>query len=163
MKKSIVLTLFLLLLAVAAAAHIIAMDSGVWYGPELLTNGDFSAWTGDDPDGWAVSGTEDAGSYVTENPAGSCQIISDGDFMAIQQDPGWVAGKKYKIVIITAAVATNQIALSEVGESGIGVVTAAGKYTFEHTVVSGGLFRIYRDGAVATNAIIASLSVREIN
>lgn len=35
-------------------------------GAELLTNGDFSAWTGDNPDGWSVSGESGTDPEVTE-------------------------------------------------------------------------------------------------
>ncbi len=35
-------------------------------GAELLTNGDFSAWTGDNPDGWTVTGEVGADPEVTE-------------------------------------------------------------------------------------------------
>jgi hypothetical protein len=35
-------------------------------GAELLTNGDFSAWTGDNPDGWTVTGESGGDPEVTE-------------------------------------------------------------------------------------------------
>ena len=35
-------------------------------GAELLVNGDFSAWTGDDPDGWTVSGEVGADPEMSE-------------------------------------------------------------------------------------------------
>lgn len=35
-------------------------------GPELLTNGDFSAWTGDNPDGWTVGGEAGSDPMVTQ-------------------------------------------------------------------------------------------------
>lgn len=35
-------------------------------GSELLTNGDFSAWTADDPDGWTVSGESGSDPEVSE-------------------------------------------------------------------------------------------------
>lgn len=35
-------------------------------GPELLTNGGFSAWTGDDPDGWTVTGESGSDPEMTE-------------------------------------------------------------------------------------------------
>jgi len=46
-------------------------------GSEELTNGNFTAWTGDDPDNWSVL-LEDVNNYVTENPANNAQVVSDG-------------------------------------------------------------------------------------
>lgn len=43
---------------------------------EYLTNGDFTNWTGDNPDNWTVA-NEDANNYVTENPAGVMNIVSN--------------------------------------------------------------------------------------
>ncbi len=45
------------------------------YGSELITNGDFTNWTGDDPDGWTLLFTEDANNYVTE-VAGKARFYS---------------------------------------------------------------------------------------
>lgn len=39
-------------------------------GAELLTNGDFSAWTGDNPDGWTVLGESGGDPEVTERDPG---------------------------------------------------------------------------------------------
>ena len=39
-------------------------------GAELVVNGDFSAWTGDDPDGWTVAGEVGADPEVSEVGAG---------------------------------------------------------------------------------------------
>ena len=54
-------------------------------GSELVVNGDFTNWTGDNPNGWLLNATEDGNNYVTEN-AGKCQIIGDGSVpMGIRQ------------------------------------------------------------------------------
>lgn len=45
------------------------------YGGELLSNGDFANWTGDDPDDWTVQ-NEDANNYVTE-AAGKARLVSN--------------------------------------------------------------------------------------
>lgn len=52
-------------------------------GTELATNGDFSAWTGDNPDGWIVSG-ENASNYITE-VSGKARIVSDGTAVTMYQ------------------------------------------------------------------------------
>jgi hypothetical protein len=67
-----------------------------WEGSDLVTNGDFSAWTGDDPDNWTVS-AEDANNYITQN-GNAAQIISDGvGFIQMGQTAILSVGKKYKV------------------------------------------------------------------
>jgi hypothetical protein len=46
-------------------------------GSELVTNGNFAAWTGDDPDSWALNAAEDANNYITQSPAGKAHIHTD--------------------------------------------------------------------------------------
>ncbi|HSF80931.1 MAG TPA: hypothetical protein VLA49_06835 [Anaerolineales bacterium] len=46
------------------------------FGAELLENGGFTAWTGDNPDSWTVA-LEDANNYITENPAGKANLVSN--------------------------------------------------------------------------------------
>lgn len=53
-------------------------------GAELLTNGDFSAWSGDNPTGWTLSGAESGTVYVSE-AAGAARIVSDGSNFGIYQ------------------------------------------------------------------------------
>jgi len=45
-------------------------------GAELLSNSDFSAWTGDNPDSWTVTG-EDANNTISEHADGA-RLVSDG-------------------------------------------------------------------------------------
>lgn len=54
-------------------------------GAELVTNGNFSAWTADNPDGWSLNTAETGALYVTQNPSGQCQLVSDGASFRIQQ------------------------------------------------------------------------------
>jgi len=55
-------------------------------GAEALVNGNFAAWTGGDPDNWTLNAVEDGTNYVSENPAGQAQIVSDnGKAMGVKQ------------------------------------------------------------------------------
>src|SRR3990167_5346223 len=47
-------------------------------GENLLLNGNFTDWTGDNPDNWNVS-LEDAGNYVEESPTGTLHFVTDGN------------------------------------------------------------------------------------
>lgn len=71
-------------------------------GDELITNGDFSAWTGDNPDGWTyVNG--DANNYV-ENVDDECHLVSNGSFFGIKQVGVAEVGQRYLISVdITVA------------------------------------------------------------
>jgi hypothetical protein len=53
-------------------------------GAELVTNGDFSAWTNDNPDGWEVS-TENENVYVTQDEDGA-KFVSDGGYINLAQN-----------------------------------------------------------------------------
>jgi hypothetical protein len=75
-------------------------------GSEEVTNGDFSAWTGDDPDGWSITG-EDAGNYFTED-SGKCRIVSDGGNLYMSQIVLNV-GKYYIISIDVTDVTSGEL------------------------------------------------------
>lgn len=76
-----------------ARGGVFVHDPGIWdvqgnaargsptAGAELVVNGDFAAWTGDDPDDWPLHVPEDANNYVAENPAGECQFVSDASIV----------------------------------------------------------------------------------
>lgn len=75
--------------------------TGLWsanpaLGLEELLNGDFSAWTADNPDNWSVP-AEDANNYVTENPAGKCQLVWNNVIYIGQST--LVTGKWYRATI----------------------------------------------------------------
>lgn len=94
-----------------------------YHGSELFSNGDFSAWTGDDPDDWTIDGTEDAGSYVTENPAGQCQIVSDGDTMGILQNVT-AANKLYRVVVTVKTVTSGALYVYASSIGNVGTLVA---------------------------------------
>jgi len=67
-------------------------------GDDLVVNGDFYNWTGDNPDGWTIQGSENGSNFVTESPSGKLKIVSDGSLIGIQQDILTV-GKTYTITV----------------------------------------------------------------
>ena len=70
-------------------------------GPELLTNGDFSSWTGDNPTDWGISGTETGTTYISES-AGRCRLVTDGPIIAMSQNV-LTAGAWYTTTVDVAA------------------------------------------------------------
>ena len=100
-------------------------------GAELLTNGNFSAWSGDNPTGWFLNWTENATNYVTE-VAGKARIVSDnGASVIIYQSP-MTAGAWYSAQVEISAI------------------TGAGKIMF------GSSGTIYTREFTATGTIIAT-------
>jgi hypothetical protein len=96
------------------------------YGPDLITNGDFANWTGDDPDGWVVSETPPGA--VTEGVSGGCRIYSPAsEFVSLSQVTMEI-GKTYRVLAEVSAFvegsvvvqhgSTTEISLSNVGKYG---------------------------------------------
>ena len=59
----------------------------------VIVNGDFADWTGDDPDIWSAP-SEDADNYVTE-AVGGCRIVSDGSIATQIRQSVLTTGKSY--------------------------------------------------------------------
>lgn len=75
------------------------MRGAVRLGTELLGSaGSFSSWTGDVPNGWAV--TEEAGTVV-QSPTGSVRISGEDVWISWS---GLTVGNQYQIEILTTAV-----------------------------------------------------------
>jgi len=65
---------------------------------ELVTNGDFTNWTSDNPDGWTVD--ESSGIDVTESSAGGqVRFVGDNTSATIWQPGILTPGKKYVIQV----------------------------------------------------------------
>ena len=81
------------------ADNLFAFLKTVWgraitYGPEKLTNGNFSAWTDDDPDGWSVVNEFGSDPEISEvgtaenhggSGTGSCNIYTSGASVILRQ------------------------------------------------------------------------------
>jgi hypothetical protein len=127
-------------------------------GDELVTNGDFTAWTADDPDGWTVTEVGDATSNVTENPAGELQMISDGTVTSITQAI-LTAGQFYRITVDVVTVTSGQIRL-RLG-SGVNVKHYTGTGVQVVTGIGEGTNLEYRMNTVA-NVTIDDVSVQQL-
>lgn len=62
----------------AVNTPVVATTGGPLNDGNVVTNGNFSAWTGDNPDGWTLDFTEDAGRYVTE-VSGKARFVSNAE------------------------------------------------------------------------------------
>jgi hypothetical protein len=92
------------------ALLVAALLSGGGLGPELITNGDFSAWTGGNPDGWTV--TEDATDTVTQDGANNIVVLTDGGSIGngpqIAQTLSLDTSATYRYTIIVSAAGVFQ-------------------------------------------------------
>lgn len=76
-------------------------------GPELVVNGDFSAWTGDNPNNWIVN--EGANGYFTE-VAGTCRMVVTGSGVSMAQSI-LTNGAKYRFKVNLITVVSEQLSV----------------------------------------------------
>lgn len=132
-------------------------------GSELVTNGDFTNWTGDDPDDWTFNGSEDASNYVTENPAGEAQLVTDGTItLGIYQNI-LSQNTNYRILTDITAVTSGKV---DVFSGAVGVeasFSALGdsqeKY-FNSTTTNGNLS--WRSTTAIADITFDNISVKEV-
>jgi hypothetical protein len=98
-------------------------------GDELLTNGDFANWTGDDPDDWSVQ-NDDGSNYVTED-SGKCKFINAAGSvnLRIYQGGVFTKGKYYKVTMECTSFSGTGINITD-GVTGFGAIDSVGSFTF---------------------------------
>jgi len=119
--------------------------SNTGLGDTVLTNGDFTNWTGDNPDSWTVL-NEDANNYVTE-VSGQCRMYSNNTAtIQIKQSNVIYAGVTYRvdIDIVEAITGTIRFQFNGANFTAFGSV---GSFTHYITPTSDGYFAITRNEA----------------
>jgi hypothetical protein len=131
-------------------------------GPaELIVNGDFTAWTGDNPDGWTLGWTEDASNYVTE-VAGTCRVVGNGTLANGVRQSICTAKKWYVIVITLVSRASGSLKLSEAAVVDFRTsITSPGTYTTVYRSASGNALAFGR-GTGACDFVIDNVSTMEL-
>ena len=124
------------------------------YGPELLLNGDFSAWTGDNPDDWTLTPGEDGSNYITED-SGKCKLVSDGTHIQIAQVILTI-GLQYLAIIDITDVTAGGIKFGDVGVQQLADSTGSKEFLFTATDTD---FLVKRNIG-ATNVTFDNASVR---
>ena len=144
--------------SITAANPAVVACSG---GSELVTNGNFSAWTGDNPDNFSV--IEDANNYITESSG--CRIVSDNSlFSSISQTISLTTGYYY---IISINISDNTLGsikfrVRYAGLETYQVITGVGPHTYVFLATSNsGQFTVGRDAAC--DITITSASVKPIH
>lgn len=133
------------------------LDKSKGLGPELVTNGDFSQWSGDNPVGWNVQ-NEDATHYVTQHANGA-RFVSDTTtpIMALK-GYRFLAGKTYRVEIEVTDVVSGTV---KVDIENTSTILAAGVNRFTLTFTAGKDLNIYRNSA-NVDLVIKRVSVREL-
>lgn len=135
------------------------IDNPASRGAELVTNGDFSTWSSDNPVGWGLSYVETASEFVTQGSPGA-RLVSSGNFNEIAQNVGLVNGKAYEVIVqVTACV--GQGAVSNASASPI-TFTTPGWYRCIFTAVGGSIGLKRSIGGSSSDFTVASISCREV-
>jgi hypothetical protein len=129
---------------------------------ERITNGDFSAWTADNPDGWSVStdlpgGLESDDVKVTEDANGA-RIFTTGTNINLRQNPVMIVGTMYKVTIIVHSATSGDIKTTGLS-SNITNINASGTYTVT-TTASSTTLNIKRN--TACDIVVSSVSVKQV-
>ena len=139
--------------------------TGLWscvpvVGASLLTNGDFSAWTGDNPDWWSVY-AEDANNYTTQNPAGQCQIVSNGTITGVYKIGLLTAYTWYLVDFDLKAVVAGSLSVAFSGDANRQYNTPAdGLFFISRAGVSLNVY--FRRYSGATNVTIDNLLIKPL-
>jgi len=126
-------------------------------GNNIILNGYFANWSGDDPDNWNLSFVEDANNYVTE-VSGACRLTSDTLGKNINQNVAEV-GKAYRLNIDVNTVYAGGIKLVS-GSSTIVIYTIPGSKTIDF-VASGTQIAIQNSVAIS-DVEFDNMSIRKI-
>ena len=148
------------------SAKLVSNDLVAYYGldstvsTEKITNGDFSAWTNDNPDGWTIStdlsgGVESDDVKITEDANGA-RIYSTGTNIHMTQNVMTI-GATYEVTIVVHSVTTGDITTQNLSSNLS--INSAGTHTVTTTATATG-FRIKRNFPV--DMVISSVSVKEV-
>ena len=142
-----------------------ATNSALALGRRLTLNWDFANWTGaapnDQPDEFTVTEAGDATSKVTENPAGQCEMISDGTALILQQNvPTSYIGKSVKATIVVATYTSGGIT-PQIGTAIQANITSAGTFTYDIPVLDAADFFVKRQGGVGCDLHLSAMYIEQ--
>lgn len=125
---------------------------------ELLANPAFSAWTGDNPDGWTI--VESApNSQVTQNPAGFARFASDGTSLAARQTV-FTVGDTVILQADSAAAVSGSVSIGFLGgNENVLVVNGTGQYRAA-AIANNAIYNIKR--TAACDITLDSVSARKV-
>ena len=129
-------------------------------GNDLVTNGDFSNWTGDNPDNWTVNG-ETSDNTISQSGNAVRMLNTTGDLIEITQNI-LTANKTYKVTIDCTAISSGAFRVQdtdEVTEFPINPINSTGSYV-GYFKATGATLRIIRNAEV--DATFTNVTCREV-
>ena len=149
-----------------AIGYIKSAGTGETLGEELITNGSFTAWTGDTPDGWTYFNHLDGTRYVEESPAGQCHFVdTDKANFSIQTGTN-VQGALYKGSIDVKAVVSDGIYFGPVpaNSAEVPMITTTGVKTYYGAASSAvnRAFYVSRYGVAAGDVTFDDISFKQV-
>lgn len=141
-------------------------------GADVIVNGDFSAWTGDDPDSWAVIGEVGADPEVSEVGTGEghggvgtgmANLFSSAtNFRPQLQQTILTIGKWYRVETVIDTITSGVITIHDTA-NGLGQKTFGGAGTkIQVGRALSTVFDLQGGSSLPTDITLASASVKEI-
>lgn len=127
---------------------------------ELLSNGDFAQWSGDNPVGWGLSMAETATEYVTQGSPGLRLVSTLGNFTEVSFAAGCVVGKTYEAMVVVSAC-TGTGGLANQSQTPI-TFTAPGIYRAVFVASNASVSLKRAVGGAATDFTVTLASLKEV-
>ena len=139
-------------------------DGGFLLGSEMVVNGNFSFWSGNNPNNWSVVETGFS-SEITQSPSGQCSFIHTGGFSfpSISQNLGLVIDQQYQLKLNLNAIpsgATLTISNSGTSIASLNSASGTGLKTIDF-VAAGDTLTIQAVIFGFSNVTIDNVSVKE--
>lgn len=132
-------------------------------GDERVTNGNFSAWTGDDPDGWFLIEAGDATSNISQDPVGQCRLVSDGTVVSLKQNNILVPGRRYELQFTITATSGLGIGVRNYATTDVYKThTLPGTYTLRFTSIDAGI-AFQRPVGGPSDTTLDNISIKEVS
>jgi hypothetical protein len=145
-------------------ARRVIVTAKVALGPELVTNWNFTDWTGSSPNetptGWSAT-IRDATNYLTENPADQCQVISNGagvGLVRFTQANVITNGLPYRVVVVCSARTSGSCTIRDSTNTWNIEFSSIGTHTLD---ITGGSTDI-QISAANCDITIDSISIKQI-
>jgi hypothetical protein len=159
--KKLLIILFIFLSATLQAQIIRASANYVksFDPPEMVLNGGFTSWSGDNPVSWSVSGESGTNPMVTQ-VGNAARMYTSVAYIALYQDIGLTIGVSYTLryTVVTGVAGGVTMGTTGEGSSDLGdSETTAGTYSRVFTA-AGSYISFKRNGA--TDITITNISVK---
>lgn len=147
----------------AASVHMLVAVAGQPLGQQLVTNNEFTAWTGGDPDGWTETG-EAGGNSITDDTPGALFVSADGALLSLEQTVATMtAGTLYYIEVTCSSIPTGGFQFgtkADVGDS----ITTTGTHSRQVLASAGDGLKVYIRNTTSTISTftITAVRVREL-